>query len=89
MAVPFFPSRSNDDGFHTGSRDSGFADEDPVQEAEGCVRQHPELAVWSAFGAGLLIGAAIVWVTLQQQDRTWQDELEDLAHRLRSKVGLD
>jgi hypothetical protein len=35
------------------------------------------------------MGAAIVWITLERQNRSWRYELDRLADRLRSKVGLD
>ena len=58
---------------------------DPVDEAETCVAQHPESAVWTAFTFGLLIGAATGWVAAERHERHWYGRLDDYTDALRRR----
>jgi hypothetical protein len=59
---------------------------DPVTEAEDCVVRHPESAVWTAFGFGLLLGAAAGWVAAERHERHWYGRLDDYTDALRRRI---
>lgn len=59
---------------------------DPVEEAEVCVARHPASAVWTAFGFGMLLGAAAGWMAAERHEQHWYGRLDDLTDSLRRRI---
>jgi hypothetical protein len=69
-------------------RSAGTAGEssiDPVSEAEACVARHPESAVWTAFGLGVLLGAAAGWMAAERHEQHWYGRLDDYMDVVRRR----
>jgi hypothetical protein len=66
-------------------RSAGENAVDPVAEAEVCVARHPESAVWTAFGFGVLLGAAAGWMAAERHERHWYGRLDDITDALRRR----
>jgi hypothetical protein len=66
-------------------RSAGENNADPVAEAEVCVARHPESAVWTAFGFGVLLGAAAGWMAAERHEQHWFGRLGDYTDALRRR----
>jgi ElaB/YqjD/DUF883 family membrane-anchored ribosome-binding protein len=50
-----------------------------LARSESCVRKHPESAVWTAFGSGLLLGTLLAWVIVEERQHHWRSRLVKFA----------